>query len=158
MIRLPVQFHDLLHLLCLRCLPRRPRHQRRLRHDQHARLNLVDVRVPQTALLSRQGCENSGCDHVFYADKAGALAGRIVNEALTDVCRGGISSSKRGEYRERVMGFQEPPFGNKGRAFVQVGTIVICLHAAGWVGGVDMESVKVRANGLDGTKILLAGD
>lgn len=71
MVHLTVQVDNLLHLGVLSGLGH-------ARQDQHARLHLKNVAVPQLALVARQGGVQLRGDHVFNADEPGAFFGAIV--------------------------------------------------------------------------------
>ena len=86
MIDLPIELNHLLHLGRLGLLPQSlGDERRRLGHDQHARLDLEDVAVPQAALVLGQGLVEVGLDHVLDADQTGAGRGAVVQQALADV-------------------------------------------------------------------------
>ncbi|KAL1966859.1 hypothetical protein VTN77DRAFT_3824 [Rasamsonia byssochlamydoides] len=72
-VRLAVEADDVPHRGRLGGRPDCPRRAQRRGHDQHAALDLVDVRVPQLALLLGQGVVDLRRDHVLDA-KRRALA------------------------------------------------------------------------------------
>ncbi len=86
MIRLAVQLDHLLHLGGLGLAPQRLRDEgRRLGHDQHARLDLEHVTVPQAALVLGQRVVHVRLDHVLDTDQAGAGRRAVVEQALPHV-------------------------------------------------------------------------
>lgn len=85
-VHLSIKLDHLLHLSSLGLVPKRLGNERGgLRHDKHARLNLEDMAVPQTALLLVQGLVQVRLDHVLDADQAGAWGGAVVEKALAHI-------------------------------------------------------------------------
>lgn len=64
-IDLAVQSDDLFHLLVLGNFPNGFRNTSRTRHEEHARLDFKDVRVPKLALFVVQGFVEASTDHVL---------------------------------------------------------------------------------------------
>lgn len=80
--------YDLLHLGRLGRLPGLLQSGARgSRHDEHAGLDLEDMRVPELSLRRREGFIQLGCYHVFDAYELGVWAGPVVQDALPYVCR-----------------------------------------------------------------------
>lgn len=85
-VDLAVQLDHVLHLGGLGLLPRGLGHEGgRLGHDEHARLDLEDVAVPELALLGVERGVQFWRDHVLDADEPGAWVGAVVEYALTDI-------------------------------------------------------------------------
>jgi hypothetical protein len=66
MVDLAIQVDDFLHFLVFGYLPYRLGNSRRLRHDEHARLDFEDMRVPQLLFFRVKGFVEFGGNHVLY--------------------------------------------------------------------------------------------
>jgi hypothetical protein len=86
MVNLAIKLNHLLHLSGLGLVPQRLRNERGgLGHNEHARLDLEDMTVPETALLLVQGLVQVRLDHVFDANQAGPRGGTIVEQTLAHI-------------------------------------------------------------------------
>lgn len=83
-VHLSIQIHDLLHLVVLGYLPCAFGYSA-VGHDEHSRLDLVRMRMPQFALFLVECFIELGCDHVLNPYEAGVGLVRVVEETLAYV-------------------------------------------------------------------------
>lgn len=85
MIRLPIETNHVLHLLRLGYFPRSIGHAGRGRHDEHTRLDLVHMGVPEFALFGGESVVEGRGDHILHAEQAGGGGVAVIDDALADI-------------------------------------------------------------------------
>jgi hypothetical protein len=85
---LAVKCDDLFHLLVLCDFPDSCGDTGRPGHEQHARLDFEDVRVPVFAFVRFKSFVEASTDHIFDADETSIGFGRVVEKALSHLWDG----------------------------------------------------------------------